>query len=97
MTPQEVIEKLQTHETELRQMGVKSLSLFGSVVRQEGRRASDVDLLVEFDCPVGLFAFYGLQERLQSILGVDRVDLVMRRAVIEELRDVIFREAVPCL
>jgi len=97
MSQQEVIKKLRDHGDELREMGVRSLSLFGSVVREEGGPTSDVDLLVEFDRPVGLFRFYEVQERLQEILGARRVDLVMRRAVIEELKDSIYGEAVPCL
>lgn len=97
MSEQQIVERLRAHETELRGMKVKSLSLFGSAVRGEESPQSDVDLLVEFECPVGLFRFYEVQERLQEILGVQRVDLVMRRAVIDELRDSIYREAVPCL
>ena len=97
MSQQEVIKKLRACEHELREMGVRSLSLFGSVVREEAGSTSDVDLLVEFDRPVGLFRFYGVKERLQEILGVESVDLVMRRAVIEELRDSVYGEAVPCL
>ena len=39
---------------------VKSLALFGSVARDEARSDSDVDLLVEFSRPVGLFQFIDL-------------------------------------
>jgi len=39
------------HREMLQSMGVKSLAIFGSVVRDEAREASDVDLLVEFDQP----------------------------------------------
>ena len=38
-----------------RDYGVKSLALFGSVARDEATAVSDVDLLVEFDRPTGLF------------------------------------------
>ena len=42
--------------------------VFGSVVRDEARTDSDVDLLVEFDCPVGLFTFVRLKRYLEEIL-----------------------------
>jgi predicted nucleotidyltransferase len=42
---------------ELDAFGVAHLSLFGSFARDEGREDSDVDLLVEFSRPVGLFQF----------------------------------------
>jgi len=74
-------------------MGVRSLDLFGSVVRGEAGPDSDVDLLVQFDRAIGLFHFFRVQYRLEEILGC-HVDLVMRDAVKPQLRDRIFREAV---
>jgi len=49
--------------------GVKSLSLFGSVARDEATAASDVDLLVEFDRPMGYFGLFALQDYLEKLLG----------------------------
>ncbi len=94
MTRQNVLDKLETNRNELRRMGVKSLSLFGSLARDEATSRSDVDLLVEFDRPIGLFQFIRVQQYLQEILGVRRVDLVMLDALHEELRDDILRDAI---
>lgn len=74
-------------------MGVRSLDLFGSVARGESGPDSDVDLLVDFDSPIGLFHFFRVQRRIEEILGA-KVDLVMRDAVKRQLRDRIFAEAV---
>ena len=63
------IQILQEHQTEIRLFGVKSLALFGSVARAEARADSDVDILVEFDRPVGLFGLIALQQRLEEWLG----------------------------
>jgi hypothetical protein len=52
-----------------KQFGVKSLLLFGSVARNEATTASDVDLLVEFNRPVGYFGLFALQDYLEKILG----------------------------
>jgi predicted nucleotidyltransferase len=49
--------------------GVKSLLLFGSVARNESTTASDVDLLVEFNRPVGYFGLFALQDYLEELLG----------------------------
>ena len=49
--------------------GVKSLSLFGSVARDEATAASDVDLLVEFNRPMGYFGLFALQDYLEKLLG----------------------------
>ena len=78
---------------ELAELGVRSLDIFGSVARGEAAADSDVDLLVDFDRPIGLFHFFRVQRRLEQILSC-RVDLVMREAVKPQLRDRIFREAV---
>jgi predicted nucleotidyltransferase len=41
-----VLARLQRHEAELKQLGVLSLSLFGSTARDEATAESDVDLAV---------------------------------------------------
>ena len=45
----QVLAILSAHQAELRELGVKSLALFGSVARDEARPDSDVDLLIEFE------------------------------------------------
>jgi len=78
-----------------RDFGIKSLALFGSVVRNEAAPTSDVDLLVEFDNrSVGLFHLSRTQHYLESILGVSRVDLVMRDSIKPALKERILREAI---
>jgi predicted nucleotidyltransferase len=54
---------------------VRSLGLFGSYVRGEHRKGSDLDVLVEFFQVPGMFRFLDLERDLSSILGV-KVDLV---------------------
>jgi hypothetical protein len=57
-----------------------------------------VDLLVEFDCrPVGLFHLSRTQHYLESILGVSKVDLVLRDGIKPALKERILREAIHAL
>src|SRR6266571_5151951 len=77
----------------LEAFGVARLSLFGSFARDEGRQDSDVDLLVEFTRPIGLFEFVRLQRQLGDLVG-HRVDLVTPAALKPEFRDRILSEAV---
>lgn len=83
---------LNRHRAELSALGVKSLKLFGSVVRGEDRPESDIDILVEFSRPVGLLAFVRLKQRLTELLGRP-VDLVTPEALKPALRDGILHEA----
>jgi predicted nucleotidyltransferase len=53
----------------LRQEREAILSLFGSVARDQAKASSDVDLLVEFSQPVGLFTLARLQIYLEKLLG----------------------------
>jgi uncharacterized protein len=103
MTREEVQRKLSERRSELAEMGVRSLDIFGSVARGESGPGSDVDLLVEFDRPIGLFYFFRVQNRLAQILDcpLDLVmreavkpQLLMREAVKPQLRDRIFLEAI---
>jgi uncharacterized protein len=75
MKKQKVVQILHDHRQELaEQYAVKSLALFGSVARDEAAPGSDIDLLVEFSQPVGLFGLFALQDRLEAIFGC-KVDL----------------------
>ena len=93
MTRGEVQQRLSAHPSELKALGVLSLEIFGSVARGDAGPGSDVDLLVEFDRPIGLFHFFRTLRTLEQLLGC-RVDLVMRDAVKPQLRGRILSEAV---
>ena len=88
----ELRERLAVVRAELRQMGVSSLAVFGSVARGEALAGSDVDLLVEFDQPVDLLQFVALRQFLAETLGC-RVDLATRGALRPEMREAILKEA----
>ena len=95
MKRKDIIRVLTEQREELRRnFAVRSLALFGSVAREEAQDTSDVDLLVEFDRPIGLLHLIGTQQHIEDLLGVKNVDLVLRRCLIEELKDDILREAI---
>jgi uncharacterized protein len=77
MKRNEVLAILSTHREPLQKLGVRSLSLFGSVARDEAGADSDVDLLVEFNRAIGLFEFIEVRLYLEDILGCS-VDLGTR-------------------
>jgi predicted nucleotidyltransferase len=88
MKAEEVIAKLRSHETELRQAGLLHVRLFGSVARGEADEASDVDLLADFDegKRLSLIDVIGLENRLSDLLGV-KVDLIQEGTLKERLRE----------
>ena len=77
----EILEGLRVHLPEIRKRyHVTALGVFGSYVRGEQRRKSDLDVLVEFSQAPTFLQFLGLEEELSKVLGV-KVDLVMKKAL----------------
>ena len=77
-----------------KQFGLKSLALFGSAARGEAAESSDVDLLVEFDTHVTLFELVALEQYCEQLLGVRRVDIVMKDAILPAIRDEVLEDAI---
>lgn len=67
---------------------IKEIGVFGSFVRGEESSQSDLDVLVSFLEPIGLFDFVKLENFLSDRLGV-KVDLVMKDSLKPRIRDVI--------
>ncbi len=85
---------LSAHKAELKhKFKVKTIGVFGSYVRGEQKRSSDLDILVEFEEPIGLFEFMDLEEDLSKLLGV-KVDLVSRKALKPHIGERILQEVI---
>lgn len=70
MQQAEAIRYLAKHRNELReQFEVAALAIFGSTECSEATETSDIDFLVEFNRPTGLFALVRLQLHLEEFLG----------------------------
>jgi len=93
MTSDQVLHVLAAHRGALMERGVKSLRLFGSVARGEAVGDSDVDLLVEFSRPTGMFGLVRLKRYLEELLGCP-VDLTTPGGLRESMRDRILKEAI---
>lgn len=77
----------------LRRWPIRSLALFGSMARGEASAASDLDILVEFERPIGLSSFLALEEELGALTG-RRVDLVSRLALKPHISRHVLAEAM---
>ena len=93
MTRDEVLAKISEIRDELAKHRVKSLALFGSAARNALGKDSDIDILVEFSQPVGLFEFVRLKRFLEAVLGRP-VDLATPDALKKQFREEILKEAV---
>lgn len=79
-----------------RENGIRRLSFFGSIVRDDFTPESDVDVLVEFEPSkrIGFIGFAGLEIDLGEMLG-RRVDLNTPASISDAYLDEILSEAVP--
>ena len=93
MTRQEVLDIVQAHQDRLKEFAVQDLFLFGSVARNEATATSDVDFLVNFSRPVGLFTLLGLKAFLEDVLGCD-VDIGTPDSLRSHLRETVLKEVI---
>ena len=74
---------------------IRRLSLFGSVLREDFRPDSDVDVLVEFEqgCEPGFFGLVRMERELSGLLGGRKVDLRTPEDLSRYFRDDVLAEA----
>lgn len=90
----EVLETLREHRATLAErFGVTSISLFGSVARDQAKDSSDIDVLVEFESPPGWQNYFGAQVFLEDVLGCP-VDMMTLSEVRREVRPYVERDAI---
>ncbi len=100
LTGKEILDILRKHQDTLKKYKVRKIGLFGSYIKGEQKRKSDIDLLVEFDMTAfdenfrGLFDnFMDLSSYLEKLFGkkVDiltpvSVDSIRIKEVSEEIK-----------
>lgn len=85
MRRNEALRLLAEHRAELEAMGVTSLTLFGSVARDEAGPDSDVDVLIDVRRPFSLFDLAAVHLRLEEVFG-RRVDIITEGGLIPRYR-----------
>jgi uncharacterized protein len=93
MELERVVQILKQNKRDLHRLGVKSLAIFGSTVRNEATGESDIDLLVEFEGPATFDGYMETKFLIEDMLG-RRVDLVTRQALRPGMRQRVESEAV---
>lgn len=73
-----------------RDYSVKKIGLFGSFSDNSFNDESDIDLLVEFEKPIG-WKYFSLEIFLENIFG-RKIDLVTKNALKEQIRDRILNQ-----
>ncbi len=87
-----VFETIEQHQAKLRDLGVRSLQLFGSVVRDEATTSSDLDFVVKLRTN-SFDAYMDTKFFLEDLFHCS-VDLVLSDTIRPQLRDQILQEAI---
>ena len=72
---------------------VETIGIFGSYSRGQQTKKSDLDILVTFSEPIGVYGFIEVEEFIKKKLGV-KVDLVQKGALLPMIKDQILNETV---
>jgi predicted nucleotidyltransferase len=90
----EILDQLRGMRSELSERyHVRSIGVFGSYSQKHQTEQSDLDLVVEFDQPIGMMAFVHLKNLISDRLSI-RVDLVTPEGLHPLIRDQVMHEVV---
>jgi hypothetical protein len=91
ITKNEILSKLIELKPMLyKEYSVKEIGLFGSFLDNSNTENSDIDILVDFEKPIG-WKFFTLELYLQNIFG-RKIDLVTKNALKEQIKDQILQQ-----
>jgi len=76
-----------------RQYGARNVRIFGSIARGEGKRDSDLDVLVDLEPGRSLLDIIAIKQDLEDLLNT-KVDVVTEAAVSPYIREEVLRQAI---
>ena len=84
-TKNEILSKLKELKPSLhKEFSVKEIGLFGSFSNNSFNENSDIDILVEFEKPIG-WKFFSLEIYLEKVFN-RKIDLVTKNALKEQIK-----------
>jgi predicted nucleotidyltransferase len=90
----DILDQLRGMRYELKERyHIRSIGIFGSYSRKHQTEQSDLDLVVEFDQPIGMMAFVHLKDLISDRLNI-KVDLVTPEGLHPLIRDQVMHEVV---
>ncbi len=91
LTEDKIIEKIENRSEKINRFGVKEIGLFGSYLEGEPKEESDIDILVQFKEGEKTFDNYMSLKFFLEDLFHREVDLVIKDALKDHLKDEILR------
>jgi len=90
----DIIRQIREMRQELRERyHVSRIGIFGSFSQGRQTERSDLDLMVEFERPIGMLAFVHLRDDISQRLGL-KIDLVTPDGLHPLIREAVMREVI---
>jgi len=94
LTKEQILQYLREHKSELHEKyGVRKIGLFGSYARNENKKSSDIDIVVELESDNKFRSFFELKYYLEESLDM-KIDLGIESAVKPEVRNQINQDII---
>ncbi len=95
MTKESIINILQAHKKNLLQLGVKNIGLFGSYVRGEAKKQSDIDILIDFIPERENFdTFMQVYDYFENIFKSEKVEIITKNGLSPYIGPKILNETI---
>ncbi len=93
MNKKSVLNRLSSLKDSLMAVGVSQLGLFGSTVRGENTRKSDIDILIDFNAGQETYLnFMDACSILQSAFGKNKLDVVTKKGLSPYIGETVLKE-----
>ena len=94
-TKENIISVLKTHKSELSRYGVSTIGLFGSYLRNEQSKRSDIDLLIDFEPDKESFDnFMAVCDIFENLFKDEKVEIVTKNGLSKHIGPKILNEVL---
>lgn len=90
-----ILSTIKTHKVELKKFGIQNIGLFGSYVRNEQSKKSDIDILIDFDPDKESFDnFMAVYDYFERLFKNEKVEIVTRNGLSPHIGPKILKEVL---
>lgn len=90
-----ILNTIKTHKTELTKFGIQNIGLFGSYVRNEQSKNSDIDILIDFDPDKESFDnFMAAYDYFEQLFKGEKVEIVTKNGLSSHIGPKILKEVL---
>lgn len=82
ITKEQIVKTITSNKPELQRFGIKNIGLFGSYVRDEQTKSSDIDILIDFDSDKETYDNYmAVYDIIERLFLNERVEIVTKNGL----------------